>query len=461
MGAIGLELSDAGIMAAVSSGSGPVSVDGDNLESPGVALFEKNQLLFGHAAAEKAHIHPRYIINAYWDQLDTKPLKTAGFSGKTHAELAYGHLKGVWNEIENKGDGVIISVPEYYTPQQLGLILGMAKELAVPVIGFVPMSMAASSTPYPQKLLVYVDMHLHRTFVTALSQDHRLFTRHTETLPDHGIYSFYSKFAAIIAAAFVQQTRYDPFHQAASEQHLYDRLPGLIARLQEKPTAPFHIQERDHIHRIELSQELFLEKIKPAFNGVWQIIEGMRNDFNMSAAPVVVQVSHRANRIFGFNDLWADRSDIQVVVLDPGAAAVGALQLVNQFENRTGISLLSSRPWIEESMPQYGEDPTTRPSHLLFRNIAYPISVRSLAISMGRAAYDLDIIYDDSALGAEEHWCIIQLEGEDVMLTVNRKEGIYIDGVPVTGKTTLFLGQIIQIGTGGAELRLITCKKPE
>ena len=35
----------------------------------------------------------------------------------------------------------------------------------------------------------------------------------------------------MIAAAFVRRTRFDPLHEAASEQRLWDGLPGWLAAL--------------------------------------------------------------------------------------------------------------------------------------------------------------------------------------------------------------------------------------
>lgn len=456
MRVIGLELSDAGIMAAVSGADGPLRIDGDDPESPGFALSEKNRIWVGGEAAQKAHLYPRYVLHTYWDRLDTKPLKAPGFEGKTHAEIAYVHFERLWNTVKHHGDALVVAVPEYFTPEQLGLILGMAKELAAPVIGFVPLAMAASSTPYPGRLLIAVDMHLHRTVVTALSQTDRLYVLRTETLPGKGLHTLYAEFADMVAAAFVRQTRYDPFHQADSEQHLYNRLPGLLNDLQQNATAPFQMRAGGHVHGIVMSREPLLESIEPVVDEICRVIEDMRKAVDAPAASAVVQLTHRAHRIFGFKDLWAVRPGMAVATLAPGAAAVGALNLAGRFKKGAKVSLLSSRPWPNADSPMNGKDRMVRPTHVLLRHIAYPLSQRGLAIGAGPTSDAPEILFEEGA-GRSGRWGKIRLQGEGVVLEANSSAGIFVDGVRVTDRAMLGLGQIIRIENHAETLRLIAC----
>ena len=121
-----------------------------------------------------------------------------------------------------------MAVPEYFSQKQLGLMLGIAKELSMPVTGFVPISLAVSSKPDPGNTLIFLDMHLHRTIVCLLGQGERLFQIKCETLPGFGLHQLFDQLASRISRAFIQQTRFDPFHQALYEQELYNRLPEIL-----------------------------------------------------------------------------------------------------------------------------------------------------------------------------------------------------------------------------------------
>jgi len=65
---LGLELSDAGILAAGGNPSRLLEVDGQKQESPGFAIPEKKRLVVGNSAASKAHLFPLQVINRFWDQ---------------------------------------------------------------------------------------------------------------------------------------------------------------------------------------------------------------------------------------------------------------------------------------------------------------------------------------------------------------------------------------------------------
>ena len=51
MSLLGLELSDVGILVAGTEPAGLLKVDGNNFESPGFALPEKNRLIVGKSAS--------------------------------------------------------------------------------------------------------------------------------------------------------------------------------------------------------------------------------------------------------------------------------------------------------------------------------------------------------------------------------------------------------------------------
>ena len=82
---LGLELSDAGILVAGDNPIRLLTVDGQEQESPGFAIPEKERLLVGKPASDKAHLFPLQVINRFWDQLNTEPLKQKNRHAQNHA----------------------------------------------------------------------------------------------------------------------------------------------------------------------------------------------------------------------------------------------------------------------------------------------------------------------------------------------------------------------------------------
>ena len=451
---IGLELSDAGILAVNSATDELLKVDGTELESPGFALPGKNGFRMGRVAERNAHLKPRYIVHNFWDQLNTEPLKQPGFERINHSELAYAHLKQIWETVKQPGDAAIIAVPGFFSQEQLGLILGIAKELSMPVKGFVPIALAASSKSYLKHLLLFLDAHLHRFEITALAQKDRLYPIHTESLTRSGLYQIHTDFVSIVSDTFVQQTRYDPFHQAASEQELYNRLPALIKEIQSHTSTYFQMTAGAQTHRIRLTPNPFVEKIKSVFHEICQIIDNLRKQYGESNVPVVLQVTHRARRLFGFKDVLGSVPDIPIVSLQPGAAAFGALQLADQFSDRRGARLLSSRTWLADrteasEKPVSDDERKIRPTHLLYRNLAYPLTTRPLVIGKGvkGAAPDLlKICSEDNTDEMPVKYCTIRLQGDDAWLVDHGKDDIFVDENRVSQTAILKLGQHIRVG---------------
>ncbi len=137
---------------------------------------------------------------------------------------------------------MIIAVPDFYSREQLGLILGMAQELSIPVKGFVSLPIAASYHAYPNAMLLHLDIHLHRFEIIHLHQGEQLTAKNSSTFQEISLEQLYRIWIETIAEEFVNTTRFDPLHQASTEQELYNRCPMPLIFL--KPNLPFYLNYR-------------------------------------------------------------------------------------------------------------------------------------------------------------------------------------------------------------------------
>ena len=122
MGVLGLELSDAGIMVAGGDPPRLLHVDGRDTESPGFAIPHGNRLLVGMAAQKRAHLNPVQVNTRFWDQLNTKRLKSPTPGAGNHAEVAFAHLSSIWQKVRRHGDQLVMAVPAFVGRYQMGLI---------------------------------------------------------------------------------------------------------------------------------------------------------------------------------------------------------------------------------------------------------------------------------------------------------------------------------------------------
>ena len=466
MGLIGLELSDAGIIAAAGSPARLLELDGQAIESPGFALPQKKGLLVGKDAEGKAHLFPRQILNRFWDRLDTEPLELpAKYAPQNHAEIVYHHLSRIWQTIQNHGDEIVLVVPDFYDRQQLGLILGIAQELSMDVKGFVPMALAASSIPCPGKMLMHLDIHLHRIELIYLNQGAYLTIEDSAMTAEKGLISLYRNWVETIAQEFVRSTRFDPFHLAASEQELYDRLPSVLSHLQHNSSMVFDMIDAGSSYSITLTRDLITYKAEAIYRDICQLVEKIRSKHGNKESALALQLSHRISRLPGCREMLSGLKDTQIIELDRGAAANNVLGIWRQLSdqhNTEGTSFFTSRPWRhfrqkEDVEPTAEKTADIPPTHLLYGSVAYPITEKPLSIGKKIDSEETRVQTDDPAPQLSPQYCTIKRRDRKVVLDVHSGGGIFVDETRVNGSMVLKLGQIIRLGANGEQFQLIAC----
>jgi len=462
---LGLELSDAGVMVAGGEPSRLLTVDDQKIESPGYAIPEKKRLLVGRAAKDKAHLFPLQVINRFWDQLDTEPLEQKNRHVQNHAEIACAHLSLIWENVKLHGDEMIIAVPDYYGREQLGLILGMAQEMSIPVKGFVSLPIAASFNPYPNAMLLHLDIHLHRFEIVYLHQGDHLTRENSAASPDISLDLLYRRWVEFIAEEFVYTTRFDPLHQALTEQELYNRLPAALEILKSHSSFIFEISHGKQSYRITLLKDMLEQKGAAVYEEICRFVEEIRNEHGESDSSIVLQLTHRIARLPGLRDKLSGIGNCEIMELEPGAGALGALRLGRQLpdpHSKNGVSFFTSRPW-QQPEPQLARAVSRKTSgkmratHLLYRDAAYPISDKPLTIGRDDYPDGKGISIRTQASGVSKKHCTVQRNADMIVLTDCSLQGTFVGGQRVDGNFVLELGQIIRLGTSGETIRLIAC----
>jgi len=461
---LGLEISDAGILVAADNPLRLLTVDGQEKESPGYAIPEKKRLLVGKPASDKAHLFPFQVINKFWDQLNTEPLKQKNRHAQNHAEIAYAHLFHVWEIVKPYGDEMMITVPDYYSKEHLGLILGMAKELSIPVKGFVSLPIAATYQPYPNSMLLHLDIHLHRFEIIHLHQGEYLTAKNSLTFQEISLEQLYRSWVETIAEEFVHATRFDPLHQAATEQELYNRLAAALDIFRNQPSFLFELSHGKDRYRINLFRDVLSQKSEKIYDDICRFIEKMREDPGNNLLTVL-QMTHRVACLPGLKDKLLEINNCKIIELEPGAGALGVLKLRNQLVDshfKNGASFFTSRPWQQAESTisraiSYQTPDTMRPSHLLYRDVAYPISEKPLIIGCDPYPFGEGIHIQAKSSHVSKKHCTIQRENDRIILTDHSRQGTFVDNRQVHESVLLELGQTIRLGSSRETIRLIAC----
>jgi hypothetical protein len=464
MTVLGIELSDAGIMAAAGDPPRILETDGGEKSSPGFALSLNDQLIMGRDALSRFRLNPRSYTNRFWDDLSSEPIKQPGLEGKTYAELAYRHLSKLWDVIKNAGNEVVMAVPGFYTQHQLGLLLGIANELYIPVKGFAPIALAGSSAPHLRHPLLHLDIHLHRFEITFLEQSDYLILKEVKTIAGRGFNYLYTEWVKMVADEFVRTTRFDPFDQAAYEQELYNRLPRAIEGLQPHASATFTLQAGAHSYRVPLTYDLFAQKTEAVLSEVRRIIEDMMLSAGFHEKAPVLQITQRVSHLPGCKEALYRIPSLALMQLEPGAGALGALKLRDSFspaQGARGVTLLSSRPLHSEPAHEHRAvspgHPVMQPTHILHGDRAYPVTVSPLIVGTDHRDGGATLRISSNPAEISQRCCIIKREGNAVILVNEWPAGTLVNDRVILQASALELGQTIRVGTRSYELKLIAC----
>ncbi len=459
MSTIAIDINDAGIVLADESG---IVAD-----EPGYAYVEGQAILTGQDAYAKARLHPRQSSNRYWDGLTLEP-GSAGIEGVgSAAELAYAQLKALWEKFGGRRDDALLLVPGHYGRDELGVLLGLAQECEIPVRSMLSSAASAAAAPYPGRQLVHVDAGLHRVSATPLAQGDEVAADPEQSLGSTGLASIMDSLAKRVAELFVLATRFDPFHSAASEQLVYDRLPAWLAELAQHPESVELKLPRDGEElTVEVDRAQLIGVMAGFYKAVVQLIAQCREP----GTELVVLLSDRLAKLPGIVSELERLDEALVVTLPPGHAAVGAVNQAAALVGDSGnVRLLKRVPWREppaepapveqpekpeqaEPVPVIVDDPA---SHIVYRGIAYPVDSSGIVIGREPVPQRRTIVLNGGQGGVSRAHCELVKRDGELRLVDKSRFGTFVNEKRISGEIALQPADVIRIGSPGEQLQVI------
>lgn len=455
MATLAIDINDASLV---------VAHEGEVLaREPGYALVEDGRIVTGTEALRQARVKPSQVSSRYWTNLSVGS-NTAGVEGVDSAsELAHAQLKTLWTQIADKSDDVVLIVPNHYTREQLGVLLGLTQEIGIRVSGMLSSAAAVSARPYPGRQLVHLDVGLHRVSVTPLEQSDSVMALQEIGLEDTGLTSVMDLWAQRFSELFVLATRFDPLHRADTEQLIYDYLPGWLQSIQEKDVCEFELEHYQDIHRIEVRREQLLAAASGFYRALVQLVAQVRQ----GGASLVVQVSHHLGLLPGLMTELQRLDDALVLSLGPDAPVMGALAMP-AVESKSGqVKLLKRVPWREQAQVTVDKNvfqnsektPDAGSSHVVYKGIAYPVGAEGLSIGRTKDKERRSIVLEGGHSGVSSSHCELVLRDGEVKLIDRSRHGTFVNEKRVPVETTLRPADVIRIGSPGEELWVISVGK--
>ena len=445
------------LLAAHINDAGISVLDAERIlyREPGFALLEDDGLITGLRAFQNARVKPRRIQSRFWSDLTTDPLPDQRFQHLSAADLVSSHLEQVWQSVSSSGDRLVVAVPAYMSSANLGLFLGIANELGVPVVGLVDAAVAATRREYKGAAPVHVDLSLHVATLSRLAQTGQAQLDRSAVIEASGMNSLYDAWIRVIADAFVKQSRFDPLHTAETEQLLLDRLTGWLATASSSDKVTLEVEYRGISHSAELESLHLISAAAPVYQ---RIASQLRAIYRAEETPAI-QLSDRAARMPGLADMLAARVGGEVFLLEPGATARGLVTRCRDMQRGDGgVTLIRHLPWDQAAVSiQKSEAPEAAglPTHLLFDNTAYSIDSRPLSLGSQPAPGERWIDLQGEMPGVSRRHCALVRQNAQCVVQDFSRYGTFLNGHKIDGSAVLQVGDLLRIGTPGFELRLI------
>ncbi|HAJ75238.1 MAG TPA: hypothetical protein DCM64_02165 [Gammaproteobacteria bacterium] len=445
-----IELNDCGI--AVGDESGIIT------QSPGFALAVGNSLEIGENAEQQARLQPTNSYNKYWHELSLEPL-AHGNNIRHFADIAYAQLLHL-AEIGQVDADVIFAVPGNFTRQQLAILLGLAKQSPFTAVGVVDSALAAAIAAVQSDAIIYADIQLHQVVLTKLKcVAGQLHTDSVIQVPGVGSQNFMDLMMQLSTGLFIQQCRFNPQHDANSEQQLYNELPRWLQQSDaDRSSLILELKTESAVHTAKMPRESLISNLNGQYNKINQQIESLATEHD-----VQLLLSSRLSALPGLTAALKQHRDL--LVLDPHSVNTACLDYRDLITGGDeAIRLIDKLPMqaaIDGGAASTAETPASdtnigdQPTHVLYLNRALAVGAIEIKNNVklnGSASSAKTIVMALDNL-PEDLGCI-EKRGLGVFLDCGNNEALLNDN-KVSGQHELKLGDRIQFAANGEEICLI------
>jgi hypothetical protein len=453
---LALELIDSGLLLARRRGETSEVLT----EVPGIAFLGDDTTRTGEAALERIRLNPLLAHTNFWRGLSTEDLTRPSRLARTTADIAFAQAEQLLGPHKSDGESVLLAVPAGYSREQLPLLLGVINETGVRVSGLVDAALAACSLePAPPRLL-HLDLELHQAILTVLEYSggdrSGLKRSRYEIALRHGVLDLNQTVRQFIAETFIRKTRFDPLHEASTEQRLVGQVPTLLGQLHEQERTVVSMQFGDRPLEVEIERAQVIAALEPHYVELLRLVQGAR----VAGMQIELRLSPRIAAFPGLLERLGTLRDCEIRVLPRGAAAFGTLQHEATISRPDSLALVYHLPVARAAGEVSAAEPEAtpaplRPTHLLFQGRAWRISEQPLVIGWSVDTQRRALTLPSASPGLSRSHCTVVRRNGAVMVEDHSTYGSYVNEERVAGRTALTVGDRLRLGSPGVTLELI------
>ncbi|MSU47907.1 MAG: hypothetical protein EXS37_02260 [Opitutus sp.] len=442
MATLGIEMCDADFQVAVCTSQDAktlaVADQAGKTDWPGFAAFDGQTFSYGRTAEDQWFVHPRRVVHTFWARLAHEP-STLGPAGKPapFSELAFHFFQEFSRRAAAAAptDKIMLAVPGAYLKdptteeEKIGLLLGIAGELKLPLAAIVDMACAALCDPRapgfnPALPVVVVDVHLEGADLTLLTTEERLERKDFIHLPQSGYSQLLKHLTGTMGNRFLRHTAFDILEDGRIEQIFFRQTKEFL--LNGTPEHRFQINTATRAYELIAKREQLATDAQAFVNALAQGLQTFLHNSAQSAEPCTVALMDRAARLPGLEARLRAIGFHRILRLAPGAAACGAARLgearpkaaadLADVPVETVVPLALTRriaaaPW-EARLQKFRSHgaPRPAPTHVILDGIGHALGADGRCV-IGVAGLGADVTLPDAFSAADD--CSIPLVREN------------------------------------------------
>jgi hypothetical protein len=358
-----------------------------------------------------------------------------------------------------EGERVWIVTPARVEPKGLEAVLGIVRSLELSVDGFVDAATAIVAALAPERSAIILELGLHHAAATAVDCEGGHARRRRTVMTERGgLIELQQAWLDLISTTMVKRTRFDPLHDASTEQKLFDVIPALAREAEATGNAHAVVTKRHERFEVDLTRDQFSQAAEPIYRAIMALLHQLRP----AGSSVAIVLPSQATQLPGLRHQLEQFVGCGLIALPDGfaAAAVSLFDLPDAWPEPASARLLRRLPLQAISLitePEGRADLGQRrsagpvPSHLLLDGRAYSLSTESLVV--GRIAGGVQLA--DGLAGVSRRHCTFVRDGDELVLLDHSTFGTFVNGERVNERVRVHAGDRVRLGEPGVELALI------
>jgi hypothetical protein len=385
------------------------------------------------------------------------------------------------------GERIWVATPALAQTNGLEALLRIARGLQLSIDGFIDSAAVTTGALASDRNTIVLELGLHHAAATAVDCEGSQSRRRRSVLTERGgLLELYQVWLDLISTMMVKRTRFDPLHDAATEQQLFDAMPSLMHELASTGnTAAFVTNGRGRFE-VALTRDQFAQAAEP----IYRCIVGLLHQLRPAGAPLAIVVPDAVAELPGMREQLEQFVGCELIGVPDGfaAAATSLLDLPDRTTGEDSVRLLRRLPLQAQAVLADGvarrslgqrRSGGPAPSHALLDGRAYSLSADALVVgrapeseaamamamatataaaSSGPATPPVSSRYitlPEGLAGVSRRHCTFVHDGDELILLDHSTFGTFVNGERVQERVRVHAGDRVRLGEPGVELALI------